>query len=171
MSDSTQNSEGGSPNSATSNEELQAAQALADKFKNDYLYLRAEFDNYKKHSIKERSDLVKYGGERLAIELLGVLDNFERALEIQVTAENFQTFVKGVQMTASELKNVLSKSGIQEVPSLGSPFDPNVHEALGAEPTSETPEGHVVRVFKKPYKLHEKLIRPGQVIVAKGVNS
>ncbi|MCE3009431.1 MAG: nucleotide exchange factor GrpE [Proteobacteria bacterium] len=171
MSDSTQNSESGSPASAPTAEELQAAQATAEKFKNDYLYLKAEFENYKKHAIKERSDLLKYGGERLALEILGILDNFERALEVQVTAENFQTFVKGIQLTASELKSVLSKSGIQEVPSHGVAFDPNVHEALGAEPTTAMPEGHVVRVFKKPYKLHDKLIRPGQVIVAKGLNS
>lgn len=143
-------------------------QAQADKWKQDYLYLRADFDNYKKHTIKERADLLKYGSERVFVDILGVLDNFERALETKVNQENLSTYVKGVEMTAQELKAALQKFGVLEVNSLGSVFDPNIHEALGSEHSTEVPNGHVSRVFKKPYKLHEKLIRPGQVVVSKG---
>lgn len=140
---------------------------LAEKHKNDFLYLRAEFDNYKKHAIKERSELLKYGAERLIIDLLEVVDNFERALETKASAENFQNYVKGVEMTSQELRQTLNKFGVAVVESQGKAFDPNIHEALGSEPSDSTPAGHITRVLKKPYKMYDKVIRPGQVIVAK----
>ena len=150
-----------------SNAELTAAKADCEKFKNDYLYLRAEFENYKRNVIKERQELLKFGSERLLVDILGVLDNFERGLENKVTAESLATFVKGVEMTQSELKNTLAKFGVTEVPSMGQAFDPNIHEALSSEESSTIKPGHISRVFKKPYKLHDKIIRPGQVVVAK----
>ncbi|UXR65780.1 nucleotide exchange factor GrpE [Bdellovibrio bacteriovorus] len=152
---------------ADSASEIQKLQEQAEKFKNDFLYLRAEFENYKRNAIKERSEMTKYGGERLVRDLLEVVDNFERALNINVTAENFATFKQGVDMTAQELRSLLQRHNVTEVPAHGAPFDPAVHEALSAEVTDQMPPGHVVRVFKKPYKLHDKVIRPGQVVVAK----
>lgn len=146
---------------------IEELQALAEKHKNDFLYLRAEFDNYKKHVIKERSDALKYGAERVIHDLLGVLDNFERALENKPTPENIGHFVKGVEMTAQELRTTLQKHGVAEVPCKGVAFDPAVHEALSSEETTEVPAGFISRVFKKSYKLHDKLIRPAQVVVAK----
>ena len=141
--------------------------AQLENTKNEYLYLKAEFENYKRNAIKERSDLVRFGAERLIRDLLGVLDNFERALEIKTTAENFPNFVKGIEMTSAELKSLLLRHGVQEVDTMGKPFDPHLHEALGAEESSAVPEGMISKIFKKPYKLHEKLVRPGQVMVAK----
>ena len=139
----------------------------AEKFKNEYLYLKAEFENYKRHAIKERAELLKFGAERFIRDLLGVLDNFERGLLMKVTPENYLSFVKGVEMTASELKTLLNKHSVTEVPSEGLAFDPNIHEALSAEPSESIPPGHVLRVFQKPYKFHDKILRPGQVVVAK----
>ncbi len=147
--------------------EIQKLQEQAEKYKNDYLYLRAEFENYKRNAIKERSDLIKYGGERFIKDLLEVVDNFERALQTEVTAENFTTYKQGVEMTEKELKNLLQKHAVIEVPALGNPFDPTVHEALSSEASTEMDAGHVLRVFKKPYKLQDKVIRTGQVVVAK----
>ncbi len=147
--------------------ELQESQELAEKYKNDFLYLRAEFENYKRNAIKERSDLIKYSGERLAIDLLDVVDNFERALETPISQENFNDFKKGVDLISANLKSLLQKHNINEIPSLGTAFDPNFHEALSTEATNEFQSGHVSRVFKKPYKFHEKIIRTGQVVVAK----
>ena len=146
---------------------LAEALQMAEKFKTDFLYLRAEFDNYKRNAIKERSDTIKYGSERLIVEILSAIDNFDRALETQVTAENFTQFVKGMELTQKEFKAALTKFGVTEVQTQGAAFDPATHEALGAEETKEIPSGHVFRVFKKAYKLHEKVIRPAQVIVAK----
>ncbi len=137
------------------------------KFKNDYLYLAAEFENYKKNSIKERSDLRRFGAERLAVDILEVVDIFEKALATEVTAENFDSFRKGIELTATQLKVALSKNGIEEIPALGKAFDPAVFEALSSEVSADLPPGHISRVFRKPYKLHDRVIRHGQVIVAK----
>lgn len=169
MSENNGNShnEASKENLETANVELASIQAEAEKFKNDFLYLRAEFENYKRNAIKERSDLLKYGGERLARDIVGVLDNFERALSVEVKPDAMETYVKGVQMTAQELKTVLEKHGIKEVPSENAAFDPNIHEALGSEPSTSVDEGHVLRVFEKPYKYHEKLLRVGRVIIAR----
>lgn len=145
--------------------------AEAEKNRNDMLYMRAEFDNYKRQAIKERSDLQKYGAERFVKDLLPILDNFERALSMKVTAENFATFVKGVEMTSTEMKALLGKHSIVEVPSEGLPFDPAIHEALSAEATDKYPPGHIARVFQKPYKFHEKVIRTGQVVVAQKMDA
>jgi molecular chaperone GrpE len=164
------NSQGPNPSKQENVETLNESQRLheqADKFKNDYLYLRAEFENYKRHSIKERSDLAKYGGERFVRDLLDVVDNFERALQVNVGADNFMTFKQGVEMTAQELKSLLQRHSVSEIPSIGVAFDPTVHEALGAEASEQVEPGHVLRVFKKPYKMHDKVIRTGQVIIAK----
>jgi molecular chaperone GrpE len=146
--------------------DLELAQDEVQKWKNEYLYLRAEFENYKKNAIKERSDLLKFGAERIARDVLEVMDNFERALEIKASAETLQNFKTGIEMTAKELKDALAKHGIQEVPSHGQPFNPLHHEAISSEATAAVPAGHVSRVFKKPYKLHDKVIRMGQVVVA-----
>ncbi len=152
---------------STPESEVEKLQAEVEKFKNDYLYLRAEFENYKRHAVKDRSDLLKYGGERMARELLGVLDNFDRALSVEVKPESLDNYVKGVEMTSQELKALLDKFGIKEVNSENKPFDPNIHEAIGSEPSDKVPEGHVLRVFEKPYKYHDKVLRVGKVIIAR----
>ncbi len=158
---------GNGPSVEGASSEIETLKAQVEKFKNDYLYLRAEFDNYRRNMIKERSDLVKYGSERIVVDILGVMDNFERALENKPTPESMANFVKGIEMTQSEFRSVLQKHGIQEVPSQGLAFDPNIHEALSSEESNEIKAGHITRVFKKPYKLHEKVIRTGQVVVAR----
>ncbi len=147
--------------------EIKKVQEQSEKFKNDYLYLRAEFENYKRNAIKERSDLIKYGAERVINDFLNIADNFERALLIKVTPENLQTYIQGVEMTERELKSVLQRHGVAEINCQGAPFDPNTMEALSSEPTSDVAPGHVLRIFKKAYKLHDKVIRTAQVVVAK----
>ncbi len=174
MSEHDQSSENGSAKDSAANgatgpeiSEVEKFQAEAEKFKNDFLYLRAEFENYKRHAIKERSDLMKYAGERMAKDLLSIVDNFDRAMSIEVKPETIDNFVKGMEMTSKELKTLLEKHGIKEVPSEKQPFDPAIHEALGSEPTDKLEDGHVLRVFEKPYKYHDKILRVGRVIIAR----
>ena len=146
------------------------AKSEAEKMKNEYLYLRAEFENFKKNAVKERSDLRKYGNERLVVDLLNVLDIFETALapaNAATTPEGVANFRKGIEMTANELKSVLNRHGVTDVASKGQPFDPAMHEALSSEETAESAPGTITQVFKKPYKLHDRVIRSGQVVVAK----
>lgn len=137
-----------------------------EKYKSDYLYLKAEFDNFKRRSIKERSDLIKYGSEPFVMELLSVLDVFDMALENDVTAENIDSFKQGMEMTQVQMKQSLEKFNILEIGKTGDTFDPNIHEALSNEPTAEVSEGCISRVFKKGYKFHDRVIRPAQVVVA-----
>jgi molecular chaperone GrpE len=110
---------------------------------------------------------LKYGNERLVVELLNVLDNFERALQEKVSPDQIENYVKGVEMTAKELRALLARFGVSEVPSENKPFDPAVHEAIGSEESDSIEPGYIARVLKKLYKLHDKVIRPAQVIVAK----
>ncbi len=147
-------------------DEAKDLQAEVEKAKKDYLYLLAEFDNYRKNAIKERSELIKYGSERFVRDLLDVFDNFERALETEATPEKFKSFREGVQMIAHEMRTLLQKHGVEEVKAQGEAFDPNKHEALSSEPRADLPPGHVASVFQKAYKLHDKLIRPARVTVS-----
>ena len=169
-------------NNSNGNEEMEADKELSEdtkkadptaelkaqneKLLNDMLYLKADFENYKKRMIKERSDVMKYGSENLIISLLDLLDNFERAMSMEITPENIKSFSDGVNMISGEFKNVLSRFGVTEVQALGQTFDPTNHEAMGTEPTDEYKPGTVSKVFTKPYKLHDRLIRPGKVVVA-----
>ncbi len=148
------------------NTEVEDLKKALEKAKSDHLYLLAEFDNYRKNAIKERSDMVKYGHERLARDLVAVLDNFERALALDVNAENYTQFVSGIKMTAQELTTLLQKNGIEEIPSQGQAFNPTHHEALSSEPTDKVAPGMITQVFRKPYKIHDRILRPGQVVVA-----
>lgn len=140
--------------------------AEAEKFKRDYLYLAAEFENFKKTAIKERTEARKFATERLVVDLLSTLDTLEAALSTPASAETIETIRKGIELTAHELRTSLAKHGVEALPAEG-PFDPSIHEALTSEETDSVPDGHIARVFKRPYKLHDRVIRHGQVVVAK----
>jgi len=152
--------------SANGVDEVTRLSAELDKSTKDYLYLLAEFDNYRRNSIKERSDLTKYGSERFIREFLDLFDNFERALDVEVNDDNYADFREGISLNVVELRALLHRFGVEEIKAAGLPFDPNKHEALTGEPSDDIPVGHVVKVFKKAYKMYDKLIRPAQVTVA-----
>ena len=135
----------------------------------DRLYLHAEIETIKRQNLKERSQLIKYGAERLARDLLETLDVFKSALNSEVNHENYKDFVKGVEMTSTSLKVVLEKHGIKELDCFGKVFDPNTQEALSSEITDKYPEGYVTQVLKAPYVYQDKLLRPGQVVVSKAL--
>ena len=88
-------------------------------------------------------------------------------LNIKLTNENIDVYSQGVKMTATELKSVLTRFGVTELKCEGLPFDPNIHEALATEESETVPEGHILSAFRPAYKLHDRVIRPAQVIVAK----
>jgi len=157
--DSEEHNESGGDDAAKMKAEL-------DKAKSDYLYLLAEFDNFRKNSIKERSDLVKFGSERLVREVLGILDNFERAMDASNTNGDGAALRDGVQMILNDMRGMLTKFGVEEIKSEGEQFDPAKHEALSSEPRSDMKPGHVARVLKKAYKMHDKILRPAQVTVS-----
>ena len=165
--DSGGNSDNADEQPAVAADAVAEAKNEADKFKNEYLYLRAEFENFKRQAVKERADLKKYGAERLVADLLNVLDIFETALATELNADNAANFKKGIELTSNELRAVLTRHGVTEAPSKGTPFDPSVHEALTSHETDDVEAGTITQVFKKPYKLHDRVVRPGQVVVAR----
>lgn len=142
-------------------------EAELEKVKSEFLYLQAEYENHRRQAIKERSDLLKYGAEHLVRDLLNVVDIFDMALKTEVNAENFEQFQEGVIMTSKELLNCFERHGIRRIESQGKPFDPQMHEALSSEETNSMEPGYIYRVHKEAFKLHDRVIRPAQVVVAK----
>jgi molecular chaperone GrpE len=151
----------GSPSEASENAQ---AQEIAE-LKKQNLYLMADFDNFRKQAIKERSDIVKYGNEPIIREFLGVLDNLERAALTPLSAESIETYKNGVELIVTQFKKSLERFGVEEVDPQGQEFDPSLHEALGSDSNPDFPPNTVTQVLKKAYKLKGKIIRPAQVLV------
>ncbi|MBK9063123.1 MAG: nucleotide exchange factor GrpE [Acidobacteria bacterium] len=125
----------------------------------------ADFDNLKRRTEKDKADYFKFALADTFHDLLGVLDNFERALAHRGDASS-EDFQAGIDMIARQLGESLRKYGLVEVPALGLPFDPNVHEAVVKEETTDTAPGTVLEVFQRGYLLNERLLRPARVKVA-----
>ena len=137
--------------------------------KKDYLYLKADFENYKKNVLKEKSDLIQYGGQRLVTSLAEeVLDDFERAFQFSSEKESLENFKNGMRFIHLKFNRILKNFGVTIEDPTGQIFDPECHEALSRQKNAEVPEGHVIAVIKKAYKLYDRLIRPAQVIVSEG---
>lgn len=134
--------------------------------KNKYLYLYAEFDNFKKRAIKERSDAMKYGWESIARDILGVVDNLERAIE-HMPKDVDVNLKTGIEMTVSQFRSILEKQGVALIPTEGSPFNPELHEAMGQEP-SDLPSGSITKTLVKGYTLHGRLLRPAKIMMSGG---
>jgi molecular chaperone GrpE len=131
-----------------------------------YMRLAADFQNYKRRVEKEKSEVYAYANEKIAVDLLAVLDNFERALEAQSGAEAKEDgFVKGMELIFKQLQDILLKNGVEEIQSLGEDFDPAMHHAVMMEETTEYESGKVSAVLGKGYRLRERVIRPAMVKV------
>jgi len=129
-----------------------------------YLRLMADFQNYKRRSEKEKSDVYAYANEKLLGELLSVLDNFERALGHEADAAG--SFSEGMSMIFKNFKDVLEKAGLEEIEALGQEFDPNIHNAVMTDTNSDYESGMVCDVVQKGYKLKDRVVRPSMVKVA-----
>jgi molecular chaperone GrpE len=128
-----------------------------------YLRLAADFQNYKKRVEKEKGDIYAYANEKIVVELLDVIDNFERALE---HSDQNDGFAEGMNMIFKQLKGVLEKNGVEEMCALGEQFDPNFHHAVLTENSAEHESGKITLVMQKGYMLNNKVIRPAMVKVA-----
>ena len=142
-------------------------QQLADA--NDRnLRLMAEFDNFRRRSAKEQLDLIEVANGKLLEKLSEVQDNFERAFAAENKAKDLEAFEKGMQMIYNQFAKVLTDAGLEQIDPTGKEFDPNCHEALMQQPSETIPEGHVVTVFQKGYKLKNKILKTAKVIVSSG---
>ena len=150
-------------------EELSQRAAQSDERWEKLLRTTADFENYKKRASREKQEAIKFANEGLIQKLIPVLDNFDMAI---AAAQNEQTdaaqsLKTGVSMIYQQLRTVLVEAGLEEVDASGKPFDPNLHEAVSQQESSEVPEGHVLQQLRKGYKLRDRLLRPATVVVAK----
>jgi len=148
--------------------------ASADKEAEEYLdylkRLKAEFENYKKRSLKEREKMAKLAIEDLIKELLPVMDDLERALNSTKQSKDLSVLMEGVGMTLGQLKNVLKKQGLEEIKAEGEEFNPYLHEAVMQVSFSKYPDNLVVEEMRKGYKLNDRILRPSMVKVNKRTN-
>ena len=128
-----------------------------------YLRLAADFQNFKRRVEKEKGDIYAYANEKLVVELLDVIDNFERALQ---HSDSSESFAEGMNMIFKQFKGVLEKSGVEEIKAIGEQFDPNFHHAVLTENSVEYESGKVTQVLQKGYLLNKKVVRPAMVKVA-----
>jgi molecular chaperone GrpE len=132
-----------------------------------YLRLGAEFENFKKRSERERLSAIRFANENLLVEILPVLDNLEHALAAANSHAEGNNVVTGVQMVLKQFRDILAKAGLSAFDSLGTAFDPNLHEALAERESDEHDAGVVVEEYQKGYKLNDRLVRPARVVVSK----
>lgn len=134
------------------------------QFKDKYLRAVADFDNFRKRSLREKEEARHYGAENLLRDLLVILDNMERAVEAAGDTEQIK---QGVKMTHDQFKSILRQHGVEIIESHGSPFDPAKHEAVAHVETDEQSPGTVMQEHRRGYLLRERLLRPAMVSVAK----
>ena len=141
-------------------ETLKASRAAQE---DKYLRLAAEYDNFRRRSLKDKQDAAAKAQGDVIVEFLSVIDNFERALATETADENYK---KGIQMIFNQYAEILKKQGVEEIEALGKPFDPNMHNAVTQVSDENFGEDEVCQVFQKGYTLNGKVIRHAMVAVA-----
>ncbi|MDR2555863.1 MAG: nucleotide exchange factor GrpE [Fibromonadaceae bacterium] len=133
-----------------------------------YLRLFAEFENYRTRSAKEQLEIINTANGKLLAKLSVVKDNFERAFAEENKTGDLAAFEKGVRLIQEQFNKVLEEFGLETMDPTGQPFDPNMHEALMNQPSETVPEGEIIQVFQKGYRIKNKLLRVAKVIVSSG---
>jgi len=147
--------------------ELEARTKEAEENNNRFLRACADLENYKKRSAKEKADAIAYANESIIEDVLGAVDNFERALAHVSDENSVESLKHGVQLTLTQLYATLKKYGLEEIQSVGSKFDPALHHAISHEESDTAEPEIVVREFQKGYFLKGRLLRPAMVAVSK----
>jgi molecular chaperone GrpE len=145
---------------------LEEAERRAASLKDQLLRTAADFENFRRRHRKELDESRLAGAEHLLKELLPVFDNLERATEHAEKATDVTAFASGIQMVMRQFHDTLRKQSIERVPTVGEPFDPNVHEAIQKLATAEYQPGHVAAEIQGGYRSGGRLIRPALVVVA-----
>jgi molecular chaperone GrpE len=146
-------------------DELTQLQEKLDESENRYLRLRADFDNFRRRVNVENEAKEKYRAQPLITELLPALDNFERALNIEVDNDQTKTLLQGMEMVHRSLIDALKKEGVEPIEAVGQEFDPHLHQAVMQTEDENYGSNIVVEEFQKGYKLKDRVIRPSMVKV------
>jgi molecular chaperone GrpE len=147
--------------------DLARARAEAESYLDDLRRLQADFDNYRKRTLREQTARAASASQALVARLLPVLDNFELAVSAAEQSRDFDRMLKGVEMVFGELREVLESEGLVRIEAEGKPFDPERHEAVIAVEEEDTEPGMVVDIVRAGYELRGKVLRPAMVKVAK----
>lgn len=142
---------------------VKALEEAAAADKDRYLRLLAEYDNFRKRSVQDKLNAAHEAAAKAALEVISVIDNFERAVEAECTDENYK---KGVEMIYSQFEGVIAKLGIEEIESTGVEFNPNFHNAVSQIQDESLGENVVAQVYQKGYKIGDRVIRCAMVVVA-----
>ena len=134
-----------------------------------YLRLFAEFENYRTRSAKEQLELISTANGKLLEKLSEVKDNFDRAFAEENKSGDLAAFEKGIKLIQEQFNKILSDFGLETIDPAGEAFDPNMHEALMKQPSENVPEGSIIQVYQKGYKIKNKLLKTAKVIVSSGV--
>lgn len=137
-------------------------------YKAKYFYIAAEMDNYRKRMEREKENLLKFGNERVMSDLIQVVDNFDRMIDMLRPDEDqkIKNMVTGLDMVRKQFLDTLSKHGLSTVEAVGKDFDPNFHEALAQEYAEGKKPNEVIKEFQKGYTLNGRLVRPSKVVVS-----
>lgn len=147
-------------------EEVEKLRAEHEEGQQRLLRTQADFDNFRRRTLKEKEELGKYASAKLITELLPVIDNFQRALSTAGEHAESASYVKGVEMIFRQLEGVLSAEGLTAMESVGKPFNPEFHQAIMQVESEEYEEGIVVEEVQKGYMLKDKVLRPAMVKVS-----
>lgn len=141
-------------------------QQTIDQLNDKYLRLNAEYQNYRKRVEKEKADIFKYGMEKMIVELLPIMDNFERALSSKNTEKMDQKILDGLIMIKKSFDAFFDKNGVKKMEALGQPFDPVKHHAVMTESVEDSESEHVIEVLQDGYLMNDKVIRTSMVKVS-----
>ncbi|RNC66198.1 nucleotide exchange factor GrpE [Proteiniphilum sp. X52] len=137
-----------------------------DELNDSYLRLHAEFDNFRKRTLKEKADLIKSGGERVLLDIITLVDDFDRALESLHKTEDREAMLEGMDLIYAKFIAFLKQHGVSEIEAIGQPFDADHFEAVTTIPAPEASrKGMIVDCVQKGYRLNDKIIRFPKVIV------
>ncbi len=146
---------------------LEELQNEVNTLKDKNMRIAAEMVNTLRRKDEETNRLLKYSNKSLITELLPVIDNFERALNVDATSNDIESYQKGMTMIYNSLKNILEKFEVKEIEAIDKEFDPSYHQAVMQEEKEETKENIVIEVLQKGYTYKDKVIRPAMVKVSK----
>lgn len=145
---------------------LQVAEQKAKEFEDKYVRLSAEFDNYRKRTLKEKMDLTKTAGEDLLVKILPVVDDFERGMKNLNESQNIEGVKEGIALIYNKFKDFLNQNGVKEIEAMGTDFDIDLHDAVTKIPAPDKKlKGKVVDVIEKGYILFDKVIRYSKVVI------
>lgn len=150
----------------TPEDKIAALQAELEKSQKEYLFLMAEFDNYRKRTVKEKAELIKNGGEKAMLGLLPVIDDFERAIDAIDKSSDVEGLKEGVDLIYNKFMKYLESQQVKPMESTGTDFDADVYEAVTTFPApDESMKGKVIDTVQKGYTINEKVLRHAKVVV------